>query len=746
MSIASQWRRITAKPPRELAARAAAVVHERIERWRYAKGRLSPADRLAQALGTPRIDAAALLSARRAKRPPFFPSVLQRSAIRRVIKERYQTELDDTRTWAARAQRHEFHFFGRAHAYGSEIDWHADPITRQSWPTVFFEDAYSSAVAKTCDVKDVWELSRQQFVIDLGKSYFVDGVEEHAAEARRLVRSWLSANPYATGINWASPLEPAYRSFSWLWAYYLTLDDPALDPVDHEMWVEGFLDSGRFLHDHLELFSSPYNHLIGEATALYLLGTLFPEFAEAHAWRRRGRMILESRLPAQFYGDGGTVEQATLYHHATLGFYLLAALVGRANGDELSPAVWAAIERAIEFSMLMVQPDGELPVIGDTDDARPIQLERKPFFDFRAYLAMGAVLFGRQDFKAIAGRFHEDALWILGTDGLVRFEDLGATEPERRTAALSASGYFVTRSDWGAGADYVCFDCGDQAGGLRPDDVPSAAHGHADCLSVVVFLRGRPVLVDSGLFTYNGELSWERHFRETAAHNTARVDGRDQATHLAKMAWTHVPRPRIEYVADLDDACFVGSHDGFLAATGIRHRRFVWYRRDGGYVVLFDDFDGPGGHTLDLHFHFAPLDVTLGDGTLSAGDVARMHWVASFPAMASVTRGGVEAAAGWVAPSLGVRVAAPVLTLTGRSDRSGASMLTVLAPCDHHVSRPSSQSGIALAVESPAWIDEIQAVPSHDSGPSNLTVTRRRNGTVVQRLHAAASRASEYRQ
>ena len=665
------------------------------------------------------------------------------------MNEQYQDELEQTRTWAARAHRHEFHFFGRTHMFGADIEWQADPVTRRPWPAVYYDDAYAAPVARACDVKDVWELSRQQFLIDLAKSHFLDGNGAHAAESRRIVRSWLTANPYATGINWASPLEPAYRTFSWLWTYYLTLDDPEFSPDDHELWLQGFLDNGRFLHAHLELFASPYNHLIGEATALYLLGTLFPEFAEAGAWRRRGRSILESRLPQQFYADGGTVEQATLYHHATLGFYLLAALVGRANGDRLSPDIWSAIERALEFSMLMVQPDGELPAIGDTDDARPIQLERKPFFDFRASLALGAVLFNRPDFKAIAQRFHEDALWLLGADGFAQFQRLVAAEPERTTATLPFSGYFVARSDWGAGADYICFDCGEQAGGLRTDDVPSAAHGHADCLSVVVFLRGRPVLVDSGLFTYNGDESWERHFRETAAHNTARVDGRDQATHLVKMAWTHVPTARVEYAADLDDACFIGSHDGFLAATGIRHRRFVWYRRDGGYVVLFDDFEGPGGHAFDLRFHFAPLEVRLGDNAVQAGDVAHLHWTASFPATPSLAQGGAEASTGWIAPSLGVRVAAPVLTLSGRSAQAGAAVLTVLAPLDHRVSRPSGGVGMGLVIEGAGWVDEIAAVPSNGRGPSvagGVTLTRRRDGTAVQQLHIPGDRPEEPQQ
>lgn len=743
MQIRSLWKRITAKPVRELAGRTAAVCRDRFERLQYASGRLAPDDRLERSLGTREVNPAELLAARRAQRPAFFPSLTQGDRIRTVMAERYRDELTLTRTWADRALRHEFHFFGRVHHFPAEIPWQADPVSGRAWPPGFFGDVHRASEDAGCgDVKDVWELSRHQFLIDLGKSFFLEGTAAHSAETRRLVRSWIVGNPFATGINWASPLEPAYRTFSWLWTYYLTLDDPEFSAGDHVAWLRGFLDNGRFLHRHLELSASPFNHLIGEATALYLLGTLFPELREAGSWRRRGRAVLESRLPQQFYADGGTVEQATLYHHATLGFYLLAALVGRANRDEFSRDVWAAIERAIEFSMLLVQPDGQLPAIGDTDDARPIQLERKPFFDFRAYQAVGAVLFGRGDFKAIAGRFHEDALWLLGVDGLERFEQLAAAVPERRSVALVDSGYFVCRSDWTAEGDYVCFDCGEQAGGLRTDEVPSAAHGHADCLSVIVFLRGRPVLVDSGFYTYNGDERWERSFRQTAAHNTARVDCRNQATYLAKMAWTEVPRHRLEHVEAFEDhGCVVGSHDGFLKSTGVRHRRYVWYRRDGGYVVLFDDFEGEGEHDLEVNFHLAPLEATFDGNGLVVGDTVGMHWAASFPLTSTIAIGGNPPEEGWIAPSLGVRVAAPVVRLAGHMKRSGAGLLTVLAPREYRVSNiTSADEAIALSIDGPCWSDVITAVPSRvdaaGSAPAaGLTITRQRAGAVVERLH-----------
>jgi hypothetical protein len=126
---------------------------------------------------------------------------------------------------------------------------------------------------------------------------------DSAHAIRRLVRSWIAGNPYATGVNWSVALEPAFRSFSWLWAYYLSRE--ALDDAFHLDWLEGFYDHGRFIEAHLEHYSSPYNHLIGEAAALYMLGACFPEFQDAPRWRATARAVFDRRLAEQFYADGG---------------------------------------------------------------------------------------------------------------------------------------------------------------------------------------------------------------------------------------------------------------------------------------------------------------------------------------------------------------------------------------------------------------------------------------------------------
>jgi hypothetical protein len=480
-------------------------------------------------------------------------------------------------------------------------------------------------------------------------------------------------------VNWSCALEPAFRAWSWLWAYYFCAEDPALDDDTHARWLCSFYEHAHFLHRHLEYYSSPYNHLIGEAAALYALGVLFPEMPGAARWRQRGRRVLLRRLRSQFHADGGSVEQSTFYHHATLGFYLLAALVGEANGDPFPADVERAIEKGMEFSLHLMQPDGRLPSIGGADDGKCIRLERRLFWDFRPFLAVGAARYGRADFRFAAGAFHEDALWLLGLAGRDRFQAIVPEAPPI-SAALQASGYYVLRSGWDRDADYLCFDCGEQAAGLRKDDVPSAAHGHADCLSVVLWLRGRPVLVDPGFFCYNGEPEWEVRFRRTAAHNTAAIDGDDQSRHVHKMAWCRVFTPSPEaWIPSARGGAAGGSHDGYArSAEGVIHRRAVWLH-ESGCCLMCDQFTGRGRHRIEMNFQFAAGSAWLSEGAVLF-EHAELAWTGSVAASPRIRCGEPGADGGWIAPSLGVKTAAPRLTLEADFEAPVTTFLTLVVP------------------------------------------------------------------
>lgn len=679
----------------------------------------------------------------------FFAGVSNGPATRALLLAEYPEEVGKARRIADAVARHEMEFFGARFAFGERIDWHADPVTHAHWPRAYHRAVAVGRDGIGADVKHVWELNRHQFLMDLAKVVLLDGSQPHRQALQDLVLDWQREVPYGTGAAWACALEPAFRAWSWLWAYHMLRSAGPIEPAFHLAWLTGFYDHGRFLHRHLETYTSPYNHLVGEASALFAIGLLFPEFREAQAWAARGRRVLESTLATQFHADGGSVEQSTFYHHATLGFYVLSALLARRNGADLSAGVWAAVERGIEFSSALVQPDGRVPRIGGADDGKPIRLEHLPFFDFRPYQAIGAVLFSRGDFKQVSGRFWEDAVWLLGSEGAERFTRLDRGAPPA-AVALRPSGYYVARSGWSTAADYLCFDCGPQAAGLRRDGVPSAAHGHADCLSVVASLGGQPVLVDPGFYCYNGEPEWEVYFRKTAAHNTVEIDGRDQARHVQKMAWTHTYDPHFE-AASLDDGIgwARGSHDGYTdAGKGVIHRRTVWLR-SGGYIVLYDEIIGCPGRIARASYQFAPGTLALEAGRRALfADRFELAWTSSVRVTARIVQEGEGPSGGWIAPSLGVRARAPRLVLEFSATHQRVALLTILADRQRGAGQDSrvacgragvggAEAVLGAKIAAPGWEDCVVAAPGERAvrwegieTDASVAVVRRRRDDV----------------
>ena len=72
------------------------------------------------------------------------------------------------------------------------------------------------------------------------------------------------------------------------------------------------------------------------------------------------------------------------------------------------------------------------------------------------------------------------------------------------------------RDGWSATSTWALVDGG-------PHGSLNCGHAHADALTLEVATNGRSVLTASGTFSYTG--TDRDHFRATASHNTATVDG-----------------------------------------------------------------------------------------------------------------------------------------------------------------------------------------------------------------------------
>jgi hypothetical protein len=306
-------------------------------------------------------------------------------------------------------------------------------------------------------------------------------------------------------------------------------------------------------------------------------------------------------------------------------------------------------------------------MIGDGDEGKAVAMLQPDIWDFRAFLGLGAALFGRGDFKKLGGGLPPDAAWLVGASGWRAHDAVDERLPTDVSKALPQSGYYVMRSGWDPESQYLNFDCGELAAGVSPRGTPSAAHGHADALSIEVSAFGRPLLVDPGFCTYNGSADWHRYFRETAAHNTVVVDGRSQAEFRGRLKWSHAPRVEAQEwitLAALDYA--EGAQFGYQRFSApVAHRRAVVFLKP-GYWIVRDELTGEGTHILDRCFHFGTAGVVADDEgrgvrtCVPGGPNLIVHSVETDRVDVELSRGGLTPSSGWIAVGYERRVRAAI--------------------------------------------------------------------------------------
>ncbi len=600
------------------------------------------------------------------ERDRFFTEIYSKDSRATQIKKHLNTQ-----KWLLDADRL---CEGRVCLLGKDVllaqagEWHKDPLEGCEWPRIFYTRVHKAKPSETADIKYIWEMNRHQYLIVLGEAYWISGDEKYARKVREIILSWISDNPYHSGVNWTSSLELAVRSISWIWAYFLCQGSQSIDSAFHHMFLKAIYEHALHIEHHLSYFSSPYNHLIGEAAGLHMIGSLFSQLKTGQSWEQLGWYILENHIDQQFFQDGMCVEQATFYHHFTLGFYLQSVLLRKFNNKPISGKILLVLEKALDVSMYLTQPNGRLPTIGDVDNARSLYFNEEHSWDFRGFLSLGAVLFHRADFKHNSNGFCEELLWLCDEPSLEEFETLESTLPLETSKVLSSSGYYVMRTAWEKDSHYLCFDCGVMAAGLHEGDVPSAAHGHADALSFSLSVFGKPIVVEGGFHTYFGPLIWHRHFREEVAHNTIIMGTHKQAEYCDRLTWKSVINPKFQYWREEDNIQAVCGEIVYDKETC--HRREILFVKS-KFWILSDHLESDGkDEQATAYFHFdasVTLEVNRGEKQILASneDVGLLiQYFDDCEVKAQRGEEGMGPEAGWQAEGYGYKTPTWVLSFS----------------------------------------------------------------------------------
>jgi hypothetical protein len=529
--------------------------------------------------------------------------------------------------------RHRFPLLGIEIETGPQIDWRRDYLHGISSGTPYFRRSPYLDFARVGDHKLIWELNRHQHLVLLAQAFRFTGERAFLEEAFRQLESWLDANPFLRGINWASALEVAFRALSWAWLWLLAGE--LMPPPLARRFLTGLYRHGCFLERNLSVYFSPNTHLLGEAVALHALGALFPAWPRANRWTAGGGRIVRQQLERQVRPDGSHFEQSAYYHVYALDFFLLhRALAPEAQEGYESAAYDARLQAMAEYLRALLGPSGTLPYLGDDDGGRVFHpYGDRPRFG-HATLATCAALFGRPEWvEGWGDREYSaacQAAWWVGAAGALAGES--PAPPSSRLFADAGVAVMVS------GDRQIVVKAG-------PFGEGSGGHSHSDVLSLVARIGPREVLIDPGTYTYIADPEERNRYRGSAAHNTVRIDGRDQALPAGPFRWIGKPVTAIREWTSSAEADWL---DASCAYAGFTHRRRIRFVKPDRVIVL-DTVeglaDGPAGdHLLEQFWHLGASE-----------DAARLASTA--PA---------ETLAGWRSRALGLKEPAPVLRVVYR--------------------------------------------------------------------------------
>jgi len=491
---------------------------------------------------------------------------------------------------------------------GSPPRWNRDPKSGVEAPLGFGLLLDYRDPRLVGDIKYLWEPNRHLHLATLAQAYALSGDARYFGVIREHLESWFASCPCGFGPNWASALEPAIRLINWSVAWQLLggvrapLFDDSTGARLRARWLRSIYQHAEFVRRHFSLYSSANNHLIGEAAGLFIAALTWPHWPRTRRWLRTAKAILEREVLLQNAADGVNREQAVSYQQFELDLLLICLLAGKASREWFSATCESRVEAMLDFLASVMDAGGNVPMFGDSDDGFVVRLAQEDAFcRFRSVLAMGAILFHRADLKFKAGRLDDKTRWLLGEGADAAFDELdpgNARLPPRQ--AFPCGGYYVLGCEFETPREIRLVA---DAGPIGYASI--AAHGHGDALSFTLSVGGCEFLVDPGTYAYHTHPAWRQYFRGTAAHNTVRVDGRDQSRSGGNFMWLDKARAGCSrWSCGPTEDLFEGWHDGYTRLPDpVQHRRWIMLDKAARRVLIEDLLQMAGEHEIELFFH-----------------------------------------------------------------------------------------------------------------------------------------------
>jgi hypothetical protein len=425
-----------------------------------------------------------------------------------------------------------------------DIDWSGKHIKHQEWPA---------------------QLNRFFHLSPLASAYGTTKEERFAQAARAYIEDWMREDPYANARSFRpgdNALSMSIRlgtsvSSGWGGTLPVFVASPAFDDAFLDQVFASIARQATHLSRYL---TAAGNWRISELDALVFTALRFPFLSNSAMLLETGIAGMRNALATQFLPDGVHNERTPGYAdwmtQVAVNYFLLAKIFPEAD-CRVQPE---RVVRSLDYG-------AQSELFGVNDSTAP---HRDPSSLSR--LSQRAEMIAKM---GISARFEKDP---------------------PLDQVFGSAGQVFSRTAWKPGADYVAFDASTWGGG----------HSHLSRLSFVFRSKGRMLVADPGILTYEMSDPSGPYGKSTAAHSTLNVAGFNQSGADAQLL-----------------------HTAFTADAALIHARYQGGYWKGRFTWGFGEGRGEGiygDHERILFWVKGEYLLVLDAMTTAAGQEIRNCW------------------------------------------------------------------------------------------------------------------------
>jgi hypothetical protein len=448
----------------------------------------------------------------------------------------------------------------------NRINWQMNPITKvkanrnMSWNRLSDFGEYG-------DIKLIWEISRFPQVYYFINAYSITQDAKYANACINQIVDWIKNNPFPNGVNYKCGQEISFRIISWIVVleYFVNF----VNKKDEKIIIENIYTSFLRINANIDYAAKSVknNHSISEASGLFVIGLLFPQFKESKKLIQKSLKYLLKETSYQIYKDGSYIQHSFTYQRLALDVLSFVFIVAKNKNYELPIELKQRYQKMVEFLYSFIQNDGCLPNYGSNDGANLFPISGANYRDFRDSLNLSSVIVNNkslyEDSQKLVEFFNLDISKKIKLDKKIEFND---------------GGYYILKNE-NIFSFIRCHSYKD-----RP--------ASNDMFHLDIWYKGKNILCDAGSYSYNTNKSFKNNFIGVTGHNTIMINDSNQMQQVLNFGWANWTKAKC---IEFNNNKFIGENYAYQQIFGITQQREVNLEKQ--TIIIIDNIKGISNDT-----------------------------------------------------------------------------------------------------------------------------------------------------